>query len=716
MVPETALTADRDAIRRDLTWMMDGWDRLGEPVRFEVRAFKEGATTQIGTFAPDWIDEAIDWIAGVNALGFNCYVVRNPIRASVVGSASDSDVVASFYLWADFDEEGAAENVRRWPGPKYSTAVITGRVPFVRVHTYWRLAEPCRDLSMWRETQSGIAAHLGSDTTVVNPSRIMRIGGTVSWPPARKRAKGYIDELTSIRTEYDEPRAPVTLDQMHRAFGQTPPQATQPRPQAGGIHIDTGWAYAPALDRDRTRIQALSGMEWHNAVIRLVASYVARGLSDDEIHGLTDPLTLQGYTVDQTRAEVQKAINGARRKGWTPEAQDEQFREMTPEEKAAVPGLPFKPWGQRDLAAIPHQQFVYSDFYARGYTSLTVAPPKVGKSMLGLCEAVDIASGRGILTAAERDPLRVLYYNAEDDQSVLDARVAALLCHYSIEQAEIAETLYPVSGVDADGFYLIGGAEGVINEALFVALERFVADNRIDVLIFDPLQDMSSSPETNEVFRALGRRLRRFASANQVALGLIHHTRKMAPGVSATIDDARGGSALRGTARFNRLLIPMTEEEGGNARVENHRHFMRIADMESNLAPPSADVNRWFQKVSVQIPNGAFVGAIEPWNWPDAFDGISREDAYRVQSALRTMEDDPPRLDNRSATWVGYVVARVLDLDADDKATRNRIGAMVKAWVKTGVLEVIDSHDARAGRPVKTVVAGKNIPTTEYST
>ncbi len=88
-------------------------------------------------------------------------------------------------------------------------------------------------------------------------------------------------------------------------------------------------------------------------------------------------------------------------------------------------------------------------------------------------------------------------------------------------------------------------------------LAKFVADRQIDVIIFDPLQDMSHADETNEAFRLLGQRLSRFASESKVAIGLVHHTRKVAAGMSATIDDARGGSALRGTSRFNRVLVPM---------------------------------------------------------------------------------------------------------------------------------------------------------------
>lgn len=722
MLPDQKITADPAEVRRDLNYMTARWAELGQPLWLEIRAFRDGSSPVIMKYRaePEWIAEAVDAICDLNNRGFNVYAVRNPIKDSVGSrSANDADIAAAFFLWADCDDQAAADNVYRFDGPKWSAAVTTGRTPSVRVHTYWALEQPCTDMAAWRDMQTAIAAHFGSDKSVINPSRIMRVGGTVAYPDSRKQAKGYIVERTTLRTQYDLPRAPVTLDQMARVFGAAAPvlplsqqaAAKGPAPAASGFQIDTGSQFAPSLDRERATIQALSGMEWHNAVIRLVASYVSRGLTDAEIHALTDPLTLAGYTVDQTRREVQTAIDGARRKGWTPEAPAEpQFREMTAAEKDSIPALPFKAWQPIDLTAIPKPQFVYSDFYARGYTSLTVAPPKAGKSMLGLAESIDITTGRGFLSGVEREPARVLYYNAEDDQNVLDARVSALLTHYRIPQEEIAGRLFAVSGVEADSFFLISGQEGVINEPLFVALEKFVAENRIDVLIFDPLQDLSRSPETNEVFRLLGQRLRRFASSQAVAIGLIHHTRKMPQGgATATIDDARGGGALRGTSRFNRLLVPMSEEEGVKAGVANHRHYMRIGDMESNLAPPSADVNRWFQKINVETPNGDHVGAVEPWDWPDVFDTVTRDDARRVQIAIASLEE-PPRANIQAASWAGRTVAQVLNLDASDKADRSRISTLIKGWLKTGVLAEETVHDSRNGRDVTVIVAGPNNP------
>jgi RecA-family ATPase len=531
----------------------------------------------------------------------------------------------------------------------------------------------------------------------------MRVGGTVSYPAKHKAERGYTKELTTIRTTYEDARPPVSLDQMRRAFGSYGPAKSGP-----SFEIDTG--DQPRLDRERATIQAMQGVEWHNAVIRLVGSYVAKGLSDGEIHALTAPLTLAGYTADQTAREVQVAIDGARRKGWTPEAAP--VKEMTEEERNAIPAALFRPWVAKDLAAIPYPQFVYSDFYARGYTSVTLAAPKVGKSMLALAEALDMSTGRGFLTGHERQPLRVVYYNAEDDQDVIDGRVAALMKHYGIDQSEIVGRFFPTSGVELDDFFMVAGQDAVINEALFVSIERFCEENAADVLIFDPLQDLSRSPETNEVFRALGGRLRRMANKTKVALGLIHHTRKVAPGMTPSIDDMRGGSALRGTARFNRILVSMTEDEAAKGGLPNHRHFFRIGDMESNLAPPSADVNRWYQKVSVPTPNGQFVGAVEAWEWPDAFNGVTPEDARKVQVAVSHMEDDPPRLSIQSKNWVGYVVARMMSLDAEEKADKARIASMVNAWIKSGVLIVEEVRDTRNGRDAKVILAGPNNPLT----
>ena len=59
-----------------------------------------------------------------------------------------------------------------------------------------------------------------------------------------------------------------------------------------------------------------AGQNWHINTLKLTGRYVQRGLSNIEIHTITDGFTLPGYTQQDTRIEVQKMIDGARAKGF----------------------------------------------------------------------------------------------------------------------------------------------------------------------------------------------------------------------------------------------------------------------------------------------------------------------------------------------------------------------------------------------------------------
>lgn len=366
-------------------------------------------------------------------------------------------------------------------------------------------------------------------------------------------------------------------------------------------------------------------------------------------------------------------------------------------EPEGPPQLPdFQPTGIIDFEAIPATEFIYKDFYARGYTSLTIAAPKVGKSQLALSEAMDLASGGKVLgTTTER--LKVLYFNAEDDQNVLHARYAATCITNGIDQEEFGNRLFLESGIQWPDFFLIDQMERqiIINERVFAHLARQVEDKGFDVVVFDPLQDLSHSDESNEAFRMLGRRIRDFANDSGVSVHLIHHTRKVTAGISPTIDDARGGSALRGTCRFNRILVAMSEAEAIDAGESDPRFFFRIGDMESNLAPPSSARNQWFQKTGANLPNGQNVGALVKWNWPDAFDGVTLQMAVDAVRELEMMPEGMARQSPQADNWFGYVVARVCNITMPPKtdkkprrAAKAKVQSILSKWVDNNWLVV----------------------------
>ena len=393
MCSEIAQPQSED-IKRDLETMTQRWDELDTPAVFELRAIApdRNKKPQSSKFAADWIDEAVEWAENMNRLGFNLYVTRNPIRHDCAGSAKDEDVIAAFYVWADCDDKAASNNVFRFDGPKWNFAVTTGRVPHVRAHTYWELEEPCLNMQAWREVQEGIAVHFGSDDKVVNPSRIMRLGGTVTYPAKNKIERGYTTEVATIRTVYDDDRDPVAFQQMHRLFGHLKPQVsaqTATQPLSGGIGIDLG---KQPLDREREKIKALSGDEWNNAVFKLVGSYIRKGMSDEEIHALTQPLTIPPYTLDDTAREVQSMIDRTRR---NPKFEAEE-RAPEPEPQPVTPttiqDFPIDS-SAAFLADLKPLEYLIDGLLPSGVTYSLTGHAGHGKTTLALQFALSVATG-----------------------------------------------------------------------------------------------------------------------------------------------------------------------------------------------------------------------------------------------------------------------------------------------------------------------------------
>jgi RecA-family ATPase len=321
------LQADPERVREFIEYVTQDWGDLDGNPAIEVRSIGSSRNVTVSRFALDWIDEAVDHIFAMNAHKQNIYMCINPVDGDTSISsgrgAKDENILAAFFNFADADTDGAMQNILSFAGPKFTMSVKTGTTPFVRGHAYWKLEEPVLNLDAWKAVQKSIAASLGTDATVVNPSRIMRVAGTVSWPNDDKRAKGYVEELVTMRTTFSSDRDPVPFERMMRAF----PAAAKVSSSGAEMFIDTG---QQALDRALAEQNIASGQDWHNNIIRLVASYVSKGLSDSEIHALTDRFTMDGYTVEDTRYEVQQAIDGAREKGWTPEREPEPVQ-ATPE-------------------------------------------------------------------------------------------------------------------------------------------------------------------------------------------------------------------------------------------------------------------------------------------------------------------------------------------------------------------------------------------------
>ena len=171
---------------------------------FEIRCLGENRTTINHRFALDASDEATDLAVQMNKTKLNVYMTINPIDSNALikagSGAKDTDIMRAHYSFADADDQAGLTGIIKLSELcEPDIVVTTGTVPHERRHAYWGLSEACTDLELWRSTQSNIATLFATDSSVMNPSRIMRVAGTVSYPNTDKQTRGYISELVTMK-------------------------------------------------------------------------------------------------------------------------------------------------------------------------------------------------------------------------------------------------------------------------------------------------------------------------------------------------------------------------------------------------------------------------------------------------------------------------------------------------------------------------------------
>lgn len=466
--------------------------------------------------------------------------------------------------------------------------------------------------------------------------------------------------------------------------------------------VDGDWRLLPALRQEHVdRIHALNKPNlnllrqqdggWHDKMIREVAAMVQNGLSDDEIVMVSRGWTEPGYTHEQTASEFMVAVAGARIKGFAQEgapADATPSAEILAAIEARREALAPRPLNLGNIMQLAPRDWVYGRHLIRKFISVTVAAGGTGKTALTLAEAMAMATGRPLL-GQETKKLRVWVWNLEDPLEELERRFAAICQLYQVAPEEYEGSLFVNSGRDSSlVFAETQRGEAVLTPAV-VMVTDFIKQHEIDVVIVDPFVSSHRLNENDNgaidlVVKAWGR----VADQGNCAVELVHHVRKAQPGQSASYGDARGASALTDAARHVRRLTSMTFDEARYAGIDERERwrYSKEGDSKDNLAPPRGD-GSWRQMVSVDLPNGDNVGVVEPWAWPDPFDDVTSSDLRRVQAQIKPATW---RENARSSNWVGILVAEVLELDVHDPTDREKIKTIVKRWVKSKALVIVD--------------------------
>ena len=371
---------------------------------------------------------------------------------------------------------------------------------------------------------------------------------------------------------------------------------------------------------------------------------------------------------------------------------DEELRREKLAQVGAVCSIAATPFAWIDPCTIPRREFVYGRHLIRQFVATTVAPGGVGKSSLGVVEALAMTSGKALLGVSVERRLRVWLWNGEDPLEELQRRVMAAAIHYQLQPHDI-DGLFIDSGRVKPIVIGQQSRDGaVIAVPVVEAVKATIRANKIDVLIVDPfVSSHQVSENDNSAIERVAKAWATIADATGCAIDLVHHTRKTG-GAEATVEDGRGASALLSAARSARVLNAMTQDESEKANVENRRLHFRVDNGKANLAPPT-DQAEWFKLVSVELGNGDQVGVVTTWQWPDPFHDITTDHLRAAQKAVAA--GGPWRENSQAKDWVGIPISGALGINPDDKAGKKKITSLLKVWIENSMFVRVTNRDPK---------------------
>lgn len=525
---------DLEAARQFLATITEDWT---EGDRLNIRCIADGRITQ-DTFTTDKLNDAVTFAARANQDRYNVYACINPARTQTQ-SARDSDINRAHYVFVDADDGEAWKRIQNFDGPEPTILVRTGTQPAPRGHAYWRLEDSITS-NEFREAQGRLIEALQTDKAVRNPSRVMRVPGFISYPDERKQAKGYAPEMVCTvkmladKRTYLSNLAPIVehsmLDENNIcSANDNPTKIVKPPASTGPMNIDFGH---DGHDWDALMAQSRVPGMWHESVLKLSASAIARGMSASQfISQYAQALTLPGYSAERTARELDIMLRGAAAK-YAPTSQsalpplhdvvvdDEEFERI----KAGLV------WAHEitDVAASP---YIIKGMLAPKSLSMMYGPSNSGKSFLALHLAASISTGTPWFgRKVEKAP--VLYLAAEGEYGIRN-RVLGLRQSFSIPEWMMA---FRFSDID-----FLHGLDCSQRTAKELDVIERLSGLRPSVVVVDTLSQSMAGGDENDpadmtkVIRNLGHVSRECS----VTILLVHHL-----GKDAT-RGARGHSSLR---------------------------------------------------------------------------------------------------------------------------------------------------------------------------
>jgi len=255
----------------------------------------------------------------------NVYFGANP--RSGHGSRKAGDEPLARVLFADFDNgatvEDAVQRIRNAGLPDPTLIIVSGG----GVHAYWLLIEPITDMAAWTATMKAIIKATGSDKSIHDAPRVMRLPGTANVKPERPgRPLCHVVSMNEVR--HPSSVFPVL----------PPPRKSTAAAKREQVHdLNALSRRSDRLGDESQRFIDTGKVEGERrpALFRIACDMQARGwtLAEAEaaimgrVHSITPPLTDE--QIDDLRRQIGNAFKQDREPGY----------ESTPSQRATAAAL-----------------------------------------------------------------------------------------------------------------------------------------------------------------------------------------------------------------------------------------------------------------------------------------------------------------------------------------------------------------------------------------
>ena len=161
-------------------------------------------------------DQDLEKLQKRQANGFNVYLVigNGTTATGTTGNQNDADITDIPALFVEWDKKPIEWQINAWKElglPEPSIQVHTGGKS---IHNYWLLDEPMAP-ELWRVLIKRLISHCGADTANSNPSRVMRLPGSIYHDKDKGgAATGTAEIIHSSERRYSAAEIEVCLPQV----------------------------------------------------------------------------------------------------------------------------------------------------------------------------------------------------------------------------------------------------------------------------------------------------------------------------------------------------------------------------------------------------------------------------------------------------------------------------------------------------------------------